>query len=197
MKWIKPALVAALALPMVGCLTVETIETRIQLRDRGEPLLIIEYMDISSGEAYAADVKKDFDELIGSWQGDQYLLDRNEEGIIIKNREVFIRDGKIIGRLTGIVKNLHEKYSFWTSNGERIMLFRNYEGDEDYELVETNGKILKTNENIILVWPMQTNELWWKEHEKNHSESSDKNRSPMVQMLKEHLAGQAKTSSKP
>ena len=149
--------------------------------------MILEYNNISSGEAYPADVKKDFDELIDYWQGDQYLLDRSEEGIITKNRELLVREGKIVGRLTGILKNLQEKYSFWTSNGERIMLF---DGEDDFVLVESNGKIIRTDENLILVWPMQATELWWKEREKSHSESSDKNRPVLAQMLQDYLAKQ-------
>lgn len=193
MKRISMLLIAMLMMSLTGCYFSETIETRITLNDKASPkaTVLIEYSNISSGEANLDDVKKDFDQLIKDWQGDEYLLDRAEEGMFVKNRELFIRDGKAVGRVTGIMKDIDDTYKFWDIEDEKIMLL---EDDDDYELVETNGKILKTDKNILIVWPKETTELRWTQRlsEKTKSESFDKNQPAMVKMLQEYLASQKK-----
>jgi hypothetical protein len=153
-------------------------------------VVLTEYRNISSGEARLEDVKGDFDGLVNDWQGDQYLLDRAEEGLVIKNRELFLRDNMIVGRINGIMKDIGDSYKFWVVEGERIMLFDSMSGD--YELVETNGKVVKTGKNTLIVWPEEATELRWIQRlsEKTKSESFDKNKPMMVKMLQEYLAGQ-------
>jgi len=194
MKRISIFLVAMLMLSLTGCYFSETVETRITLGDKASPkaTVLIEYSNISSGEAGLDDVKKDFAELIKDWQGDQYLLDRAEEGMFVKNRELFVRDGKIVGRVTGIMKSIDDTYKFWDIDDEKIMLFE--DSEDDYELVETNGKILKTEKNILIVWPQETAELYWKQRisKSAESESFYKNQPVMVKLLQEYLASRKK-----
>jgi len=188
-----PAIAGMLLL--TGCYECETIETRIVLHASGSPqaTVLLEYDNISSGEAKQEDVKGDFDELLKDWQDDQYLLDRAEEGLVVKNRELFIRDGKIVGRVTGIMKDLGDIYKLWSIEGERIMLVDDMGGD--YKLVETNGNILKTDKNTLIVWPEDATELRWvlRQPADSMSESFEKNRPLMLKMLQEHLARQKKT----
>jgi hypothetical protein len=197
MKRLNLLPVAALLLPLTGCYFSETIETRITLNDKASPkaTVSIEYSNISSGEADLKDVKKDFEELIEAWQEDGYLLERADEGLFVKNRELLIRDGKIVGRETGIMKDIDDTYKFWDIDDEKIMLFD--DSDDDYELVETNGKILKTDKNILIVWPKEAAELRWTQRlsEKSKSESFDKNQPVMVKMLQEYLANQQKKAT--
>lgn len=185
---------AMLMFSLSGCYFSETIETRISLHGQVSPkaTVFIEYSNISSAEADLDDVKTDFEELLKAWQGDEYLLDRAEEGLFVKSRELFIRDGKIVGRATGIMKDIDDTYKFWEIEDEKIMLFDDESGD--YELVETNGKILKTDKNILIVWPKEATELRWAQRlsEKSKSESFDKNQPVMVKMLQEYLANQKK-----
>lgn len=196
MKWASITFTAATMLTLQGCLTSETIETCIQLRGQEEPAtIIIEYGNISSGEADTGDVRKDFQQIVDDWRGDHYLLDRTEEGMFVKNREVFIREGKIVARLTAIAKDMEKlQHKFLVNRGERVMLF---DEDKDYDLVETNGRILRTEKNTLIVWPEEVSELRWKQRESKPSASSEANRPLMVQLLTEYLAGQAKTSPKP
>jgi hypothetical protein len=176
-----------------GCYFCETVETRISLGREDKTILVVtEYTNISSGEAHLSDVKKDFESLIRDWQSDQYLLDRAGEGLFVKNRELFIRDDKITGRVTGVMRNLNEHYDFWDIKGERIMLFK--DDDEDYELAATNGKILKTEKNTLIVWPENITELYWKQRYIGESESFNKNQPILLKMLKEYLAEQKKTA---
>jgi hypothetical protein len=186
--------VAMLASSLTGCYFSETVETRITLGDKASPkaAVFIEYANISSGEADLDDVKKDFEQLVKDWQGDEYLLDRGEEGMFVKNRELFVRDGKIVGRITGIMKDIDDTYKFWEIEDEKIMLFD--DSGDDYELVETNGKLLKTEKNILIVWPQETAELYWKQRisKSAESESFYKNQPVMVKMLQDYLASRKK-----
>ena len=185
MKWLKIVLLCV-ALSSVSCLTVSEINTKIIMKENSSPTeIIIDYCDFTSTEGKMEDVHKDFNELINDWKGDQYLLDQAEEGIFIKSRDLYIRDDKIMGRVTGIVENLDKLYSFWVKNGERIMM---PEDDEDFQIIETNGQIIKTPKNSLIVWPEDAKELWWKQRLVTESESFDKNRPVMVKMLKEYLA---------
>jgi hypothetical protein len=193
MKRLNLLFVAAVTLSLTGCYLSETIETRIALQGEGNTFLIVtEYGNISSGEAKLSDVKNDFDMLVRDWQGDQYLLDRAAEGLFVKNRELFIRDDKLVGRVTGIMRNLDEHYDFWDIRGERIMLFK--DSKDDYELVETNGKVVKTEKNTLIVWPENAPELHWKQRYTGESESFYKNQPIMLKMFKEYLANQKKAA---
>ncbi len=149
-------ILALLATSASGCLTTETIETRVQIQEKGkQATVIIEYANISSDKP--GDVRSDFQDLLEDWHGDEYLLDRTKEGFFVKNREVFIRDERIVGRETAIVKDMSElEVPFCVNKGERIMLF---DEDKDFTLAETNGKILKTENNTLIVWPEKATEL--------------------------------------
>ena len=70
------------------------------------------------------------------------------------------------------------------NNGERILLVE----DEDYEIVETNGRILKTDENTLIVWPKNIKELYWKQKFADTSESFAKTRALFVQWYQEYMA---------
>jgi hypothetical protein len=197
MKRLSILLAVMFVLSLTGCYFSETVETRISLNDKASPkaTIFIEYANISSGEADFDDVKKDFEQLIKDWQGDEYLLDRGEEGMFVKNRELFVRDGKIVGRVAGIMKSIDDTYKFWNIDDEKIMLFE--DSEDDYELVETNGKILRTDKNILIVWPEETTELYWKQRisKSAESESFYKNQPVMVKLLQEYLASQKKATS--
>lgn len=188
---------AFVMLLLTGCNICETVETRIVLHEKSSPqaTVLIEYGNISSGEDKLEDVKKDFAQLVKDWQGDQYLLDSADEGIVVKSRELLVRDNKIMGRVTGIMKDIGDSYKLWSIDNERIMLFDDMSGD--YELVETNGQVLKTNKNTLIVWPEEATELRWTQRltEEAKSDDFEKNRPVMVKMLQEYLANQKKAAS--
>jgi len=196
MKRFAIVVAAMLMVSLTGCYFSETVETRIVLHEKGSPqaTVLIEYGNISSGEDKLEDVKKDFAQLVKDWQGDQYLLDSADEGIVVKSRELLVRDNKLIGRVTGIMKDIGDSYKLWDIDDEKIMLFD--DADDDYELVETNGTILRTEKNILIVWPEEATELHWTQRlsEQTRSESFEKNRPVMVKMLQEYLASQKKTT---
>ncbi len=198
MKWMKLILSAAFALFLQGCIVSETIETRIGLGGEGRPVtVIVEYDNISSGEDKEDGVRKDFQDLLDDWFGDQLLLDQAEEGLYVKKREVFIRDGKIVGRVTGIAKDLDIlDYTFFSNEDGLIMHFDEEKALE--QIVETNGNIMSSEKLTLIVWPKGVTELYWKQrlYDSDEKEAFEKNRPLLVQLLKGYLATPAKTNDK-
>ena len=185
MKPLKCILAATLPLFLAGCLTVDTIQTRIQIREEGKPaLLTITHLGFSSGEAKPGDVRKDFDHLISEWQGDEYLIARAKEGIVVRDRRVWEENGRINGSMTGLVEKIDGLYPFWERNGERILLV---ECEEEFDLAETNGRILKTENNRLIVWDAGEKVLSWTLRRNFESESIEKNRPRFARMFREYL----------
>ncbi|MFQ5641853.1 MAG: hypothetical protein ACE5IR_28085 [bacterium] len=181
-----------LMLFLSSCHFSEYIEYRIILGEDGKRAeMITTYSNISSGEEREKDVKNDFERLLRDWQDDDYLLQRAEDGVVVKKRELFIEDEKLIGRETGIIKDITDIYTFWVSNGERIMIF----DADDYELVESNGKILKTPKNTLIVWPDDAKELSWKMKFSDEVEDFERNRGLMVKWLREYLDKKSESDS--
>lgn len=171
----------------MGCLTFDTIETRISIQEEKDKpaTLSVVYKGISSSEAKDKDVRGDFEYLIEEWQGDEYLVDQAKEGIIVKSRDVWEENGELNSSMTGLVPDLNTVYDFWDENGERIM--RVDMDAEEYELVETNGKILATERNRLIVWPKDERELYWKLKLVVESESIEANRPKMKKMWSEFV----------
>lgn len=164
-----------------GCLTFDTVTTRIQIQDKDKPaILSVAYSGISSSEAKDEDVRKDFEYLIEEWQGDDYLVDQADEGIIVKDRNVWEENGQIHSSMTGLIPDLDKVYDFWEENEERILLVDIDEGD--YELVETNGQILATEKNRLIYWPKNEKELYWKIKLAVEMGSIEKNRPKLLKM---------------
>ncbi|NQT26500.1 hypothetical protein HQ585_14195 [candidate division KSB1 bacterium] len=182
-KWIFCLLIP---LCFTGCLTVDTIKTTIDIQDEDKPaVLTIRYEGLSSAEGLLKDVKKDFNYLIEEWQGDEYLLERADEGILVRDRQLLIEDNKINSVMIGLVQDLDDLYDIWEQNGERILMVEF--DDDDFELTETNGYLLKTEKNRLIVWPSHIKQMQWTMKRVFESESIDKNRPMMLKMFKEYL----------
>lgn len=160
MKHTKIIPFIVLLIILCGCLTYETAEIRIVFNENSmnEGIIEVVYTDIESGEALLKDQIKDFEELIEHFQGDQFLLDQISDGIYIKKRELKEINGKLVGKYSGIFRNLSfDSEPLKTVNDEFIILM-----DEDDEVVDTNGKIIKSEKNVFISWPKTQTELYWK-----------------------------------
>lgn len=146
---------------ILGCLTFETVEFRIVFNENSftDGTIEVIYNNIQSSEAELNGQQKDFDELIRHYQGDQFLLDQISEGIYIKNRELYEKNGILIGKYKGIFRNLKlDSESLKTNNDEIVLLIESDAND----VIETNGKIIKSDKNVFISWPKSQKELYWK-----------------------------------
>jgi hypothetical protein len=150
---------AALAiLATSGCLMPEKIETRVRYRDNGAPPEVTTiYHNISSDAKNDEDLRKDFDDLISDWTGDHYLVEQVKEGLIVKDRQIYIEKGRLQAKMLAIPAEGNFFEDMMISRGERIVVVK----AEDAEIVETNAKILRTEQNYILVWPLDLKEIYW------------------------------------
>lgn len=137
-----------------GCLQSEDTEFRV-LREGGEPsVFVVEQTNFYSDETESPKVKEDFDRLLKDWLDDAAAKQAAEDGIQLKGRELFIRDGKIVLRQTGIIKDLNLNGNEFQVKGSDIV----WTIDGNEEIVETNGKIITIGSRMI-VWPKDAKEL--------------------------------------
>lgn len=186
-------LVAVLLLcSMSGCLFVEKIETRVRFvrnnKSEGQAeqaLVTIVYHNVSSDAKNAKDLQKDFEELLKG-EIKEGAESETEDGMIFKKRDIYIENGKINARAEAVPED--GKIEDVIANGERLLVL---ERNNDVELVETNGKVLKTEENYIIVWPESLEEIYWIQRFRPENDSDkvaiERNRSKLVQMLAERL----------
>jgi len=149
--------VAAVFFAITGCLMPERIENRVRYMDPNTPPQItVIWHNISSDAKNEQELKKDFEELIknpDSTGTDIFI--GFEKDIIIKEWQVYVEDGKINLYVSGIPQT--GQFEDITSNGERMIVL----DMEEAGVVETNGKLLKTDENYIIVWPESLKEISW------------------------------------
>ena len=184
---------AFLLLKASGCYFPEIAETRISFQDNELPVVILKYTNISSGAEEPDELKEAFDELIDDMYGAEYLVEQATDGFAIRKRRLYIENNRLHAELTGDATKLNEMYSFFEGNEERFLV---YEDDDSYELVETNGKIIKTDRNTLIVWPAKMKEIYWKQHlifTEDDEEETDKKRfhqniAKMVAMFKGYEA---------
>src|SRR5262245_53435135 len=129
--------VLAFAVLLSGCLASEETEIRV-LREQGEPAIVT--------------------------RGDKTLTEQaRDEGILVKHRELSIRDNKIFGRETGIVENLTSLHIEASADGTVIRMKWD---DSDSEIAETNGRLVKRDGETFVEWPKNATELRWKTHDR-------------------------------
>ena len=166
-----------------GCLTFETAEIRIVFNDNSqtEGTIEVTYSNIQTGEALLKDQVDDFNDLIEYYREDGFLLDQISDGIYIKKRDLFEENGKLVGKYIGIFRNLKfDNDPLKLVNDEFIVLM-----DESDELVETNGKIVKSEKNVFISWPKTQKELYWKLKMKREAHTTS-----LLEMFREWKAEQ-------
>jgi len=114
------------------------------------------YKDIRSSETDEEKQKADFDELIQLYQEDYFLLELIEEGIYVKDRKLYEKDGIIMGQYSGIFQKVQiDNNVMDLRNEERFILMDISESEK----IETNGKVYQSENNALLVWPKDQKNL--------------------------------------
>ncbi|MEE9118392.1 MAG: hypothetical protein V3U02_07345, partial [Calditrichia bacterium] len=90
-----------------SCLTYHMVEYTIEFADKFDSgKITVTYTDIRSSETEEEKQKADFDELIQLYQEDKFLLDQVEEGVYVQERQLYEKDGAIIGSYSGIFQKV-------------------------------------------------------------------------------------------
>jgi uncharacterized surface protein with fasciclin (FAS1) repeats len=140
-----------------GCLTYHVVEYTIDYADDfNSGIFTATYTDIRSSETEEEKQKKDFDELIQLYEDDMFLLDQVDEGIYVKERKLYEKNGMLVGGYSGIFQTIQiDNNKMKVRNDERYILL----DISPNEHIETNGKIYKSENNALLVWPKDQRQL--------------------------------------
>jgi hypothetical protein len=143
-----------------GCLWYQIIEYTVHFKDDfNSGSVIIKYSNVMSDSKDTSKVREDFEQLIKMVTGDGYLLDGMESGLYVQDRKLVEEDGQLNAYEKGIFRQLaidDEKSTI--QNDERIITLSN----KDKAKIECNGKIIKLENNTILVWPKEQRDLYIK-----------------------------------
>jgi len=172
-----------LVLLTTGCLENEETDIRI-LRETGDPAVIVmEQANFYSSESDSLKIREDFDRLIHEWRSDEALTSGAADGFQIKGRDLFLRDGKIVFRTTGILQTLASTGDIQISESSITLTVKE-------DIVETNGRISDTDPKKI-IWPKDATELHVKLREELR-ESYKASQPQMVQLMQRYLSAREK-----
>jgi len=149
---------AVLALILSGCLIKEKEEVKIKLTPSGGEFWVTQ-TGWKSSEEEENKILKDFDNLMTKYEKDGLEKENAEIGIYILDKRIYLNNDKIITEYHGLVPSgsLAYLYLFKEANEEIIHVV---DSPTDTE-IKTNGEILKTKKNTIIIWPSNTKELTW------------------------------------
>jgi hypothetical protein len=196
-----------LACLSAGCLSVEEIESVIELQNNTEPISVkVIYRDISSDAASEEELADDFDSLIDTWRRDNHLIERMEDGFYVKDRDVRIENGRINGYEDGIVRDLGSVNCYLCKPGTSVIagtvvppdtrIVMNLDEDEGFEVAETNGQVIGTGENQKIIWGDQVEELRYVVRATGEKATVEKNRPKMIELLEKYIEQERQEKSK-
>ncbi len=149
---------AVLALFLSGCLINEKEEVKIKLTPSGAEIWVTE-TGWKSSEEEENKILEDFDNLMNKYENDKLEKEFAEIGVYILDKRIYLNNDKIITEYHGLLPSgsLAYLYQFKEANEEIIHVV---DSPTDTE-IKTNGEVLKTKKNTIIIWPSNTKELAW------------------------------------
>jgi len=146
----------------------------------------LEEINFYSDQMNSAEVRKDFEKLIGNWRSKEALSDNKDDGFVIKARELLTRDGKIVFRQTGILQDLASVDGFKFEDSRITWTLES----QDEQIVQANGKVLSTVPPSV-TWPSDAPEIRLRLR-RPLRESFKTSQPQMMQLLADYLAAQAR-----
>ncbi len=119
--------------------------------------------------------KEDFKELLDMYQSDDLLLDMVKQGIYIKNRFLYEKNGKLYGGFNGIFQDIKFDEDDFVLNISQDSIRLIISPDNETERVETNGLMRQDKNTTVITWPKTQHTLKWRmvlksgDPEKSHS----------------------------
>jgi hypothetical protein len=143
-----------------GCLRFGSIEYRITFDENysGGSVAIF-YRDITSSDSTVEKQQGDFDDVVQMINSDEFLLDQLNDGVYVKERRLFEENGKLNALIKGIFRELHNNDMSLKVDKEEIVL--TFKEDDDSRF-ESDGKVMQTENNVIITWPKTTHEIYFK-----------------------------------
>jgi hypothetical protein len=158
MKSLAYLIAAAIMISLAGCIWPEEIETRVNYAGKNTPPQItVVWRNISSTAKDEKELKSDFEELVEDLKDSTSndLIAGIEKELLIKERKIYLQDGKLQAKISAVPGD--EKFEDLASNGERLVVVDSEAG----RIIATNGRLLETESNYIIVWPESLKEIYW------------------------------------
>ncbi len=158
MKTLAYLIAMTILVTLTGCIWPEEIETRVYYSDNNAPPQItVTWRNLSSTAKNEKELRDDFDRLVEDLEDSTAsdLVAGIEKDLLIKDRQFYLQNGKLQARISAVPSD--DKFEDLASNGERLMVVDMEPGG----IIETNGKLLKTDSNYIIVWPESLKEIYW------------------------------------
>ena len=136
-----------------GCLVSEITEYKLKLNDDGKSgTLTIILHNLQSDATGSEGQEHDFDELMKNWKSDQYLLDQMNKGAYVKERKVAVKRGTLVWTENLLFSDVSKLFPEFAWDDTVRIPFK----DAEAVVVETNGKITKEKDKIIVWWEPNT-----------------------------------------
>lgn len=157
MKTLAYLIAMAMLTTLAGCIWPEEIETRIHYDNNTPPQITVTWRNISSTAKNEKELKKDFDDLVEDLEDSTSsdLVAGIDKELLIKDRQFYLQNEKLQARISAVPSD--DKFEDVASNGERLIIVDIEPGG----IIATNGKLLKTDRNYIIVWPESLKEIYW------------------------------------
>jgi len=158
----------ALLLVFNGCLVYETVDYHIRLNADGKSgTIFVKCSNVESSSDEKGKQDEDFQELLSKWKSDEYLLERMNDDVYIKKRNLTLTHGVLVWQESGIFSDVQKmKDGISYEDTTRISLGR------DESVLSTNGVVLTSNDSTVVVWPPHTRDFHIKIQEKDFKPTS-------------------------
>lgn len=134
---------------LVGCLTGEKLSYTVYLNPdlKGGKAELIFY-DIHSEYSSEEELNEDIDYLFNyMWKSQDLIRDYAAVGKYVKERELYVKDGKLIGRIVWEFKRLQD---FENLRLEDDYLYLTFEKND--KVISTNGQFIESEEYNRIIW---------------------------------------------
>ena len=133
-----------------GCLVSETTQFTVTINDDGKSGTIVTVMrNVQSDESDPERQERDFEEVLRSWKGDDYLLERMHDGLYVKERKLGLEQDSLVWQETAIFSELTDVFKHDLRND--TLRFAVGEGQS---IVATNGTVVRANDSTIVYWAL-------------------------------------------
>lgn len=153
----------------IGCLISEYDEYRIVLNaDRKSGTIYTTKRNIQSDQEDPIKQKEDFENLVQDWKGDSYLLEKTQDGVYVKERNLSIEQGILVWKEISIFSDFHRLFRNSIVNDTMRIGFGN-----DETIVATNGELIRTKDSTIVQWPITASEFFLRVQKNEFKSTSD------------------------
>lgn len=155
-------MLAFIASTMIGCLVVEELRYRFEFdgEDKISGQFEIVYYGIKSSETEKNKIMEDYKDLAKQILREEENL--KGQGLILKEKEIKVEGKeKLCLHLKGAFQKkdiFNKENSIFVENNKEVFLI---EGIEKQWKFRSNGRVIETEKNIIIVWPPSTQTLEW------------------------------------